>query len=120
MTDVMGPLHHHHDGEGGHGEHGHSHAHAGDMGALVLRTPPELAGAEIEISPLDHPEQRRHVAVHPRRLPGGATIYAAMYYSLRAGTYQLWAADGTPALTVTVQGGIVGECVWPDGVPATF
>jgi hypothetical protein len=115
-------------------DHDHSHApdpHAagegptvldigGDIGALILRTPSELSGAEIEISPLANPGLRRHVAVHPRQLPGGATIFAAMYYSLQAGSYQLWGADGTAALTVEVEGGKIAECTWPEGVEATF
>jgi hypothetical protein len=143
MTAVIGSPHRHHDGEesGDHshgepGHHSHSHPHShdphaagngptvldigGNIGALILRTPAALAGAEIEISPLGDPGNRRHVAVHPRQLPGGRTLYAAMYYSLEAGSYQLWAADGTAAITVDVQGGVIAECDWPDGVEATF
>jgi hypothetical protein len=142
MTDVMGPLHRHADGAEGHGpvghdhdhDHGHSHAHdphaagegptvldiGGDIGALILHTAAELEGAEIEISPVGQPDKRRHVAVHARQLPGGRTIYAAMYYSLMTGSYDLWAADGSPALTVEITGGEIAECEWPDSVAATF
>jgi hypothetical protein len=118
----------------GHSHEGHSHSHdphaagdgptvldiGGDIGALILHTSADLEGAEIEISPVGSPDQRRHVAVHARQLPGGRTIYAAMYYSLMAGSYELWAADGTPALTVDITGGAIAECTWPDGVEATF
>ena len=88
-----------------------------DVGALVLYTSLELVGAEIEISPDGDPDRRRHVAVHPRQYPGG-TAYAAVYYGLEAGSYQLWAADGSVALTVTIEGNTITEAVWPEGVLA--
>jgi len=84
----------------------------GDVGALVLRTPSALVGAEIEISPVGNPSARRHVAVHIRRYPRG-TAYAAVYPSLEAGSYELWAADGTVVLTVSIQGGTITEATWP-------
>jgi hypothetical protein len=129
-----GHPHEHADDHGHSHDQGHSHSHdphaagagptvldiGGDIGALILRTTAELAGAEIEISPLGEPGNRRHVAVHPRQLPGGSTIYAAMYYSLEAGTYQLWAADGTVAMAVEIEGGKIAEYEWPDGVEPTF
>ena len=112
------------------GEHTHSHSHhheAGqgptvldigdDVGALVLYTSVELVGAEIEISPDGEPDRRRHVAVHPRQYPGG-TAYAAVYYGLEAGSYQLWAADGSVALTVSVEGNTITEAMWPEGALA--
>ena len=119
---------HSHDHGHVHGEHlsGHNHV-AGqgptvldigdDFGALVLYTSADLVGAEIEISPDGEPDRRRHVAVHPRHYPGG-TAYAAVYYGLAAGTYDLWAADGSRALTVSVVGNTITESVWPPGVLA--
>ena len=109
-------------------EHSHDHHHqAGqgptvldigdDVGALVLYTSVELVGAEIEISPDADPDRRRHVAVHPRQYPGG-TAYAAVYYGLEAGSYQLWAADGSVALTVSIEGNSITEAMWPEGVLA--
>jgi hypothetical protein len=113
-------------------EHGHTHSHdhnhvAGqgptvldigdDLGALVLYTAAELVGAEIEISPDGDPDRRRHVAVHPRQIPDG-TAYAAVYYGLAAGTYDLWAADGSRALTVSIEGNTITESMWPEGVLA--
>jgi len=112
----------------------HSHSHEGahrhsagqgptvldigdDVGALVLYTSAELVGAEIEISPDDDHGRRRHVAVHPRRFPGG-TAYAAVYYGLEEGSYDLWAADGSIALTVLIEGNSITESVWPEGVLA--
>jgi hypothetical protein len=120
-------------------DHGHSHGHAhddhlpghnhvagqgptvldigDDFGALVLYTSADLVGAEIEISPDGHPGRRRHVAVHTREFPGG-TAYAAVYYGLEAGTYDLWGADGSRALTVSIEGNEITEAVWPQGVLA--
>jgi hypothetical protein len=121
---------HSHGGEHEHHDHSHSHDHnhvAGqgptvldigdDVGALVLYTTAEMVGAEIEISPDGEPDRRRHVAVHPRQFPGG-TAYAAVYYGLAAGTYDLWGADGSRALTVSIEGNEITEAVWPDGVLA--
>ena len=122
--------HSEHDHDHGHHHAGHEHGHrheAGngptvldigdDVGALVLYTSADLVGAEIEISPVAAPQRRRHVAVHTRQYPGG-TAYAAVYYGLAAGTYDLWAADGSVALTVRVEGNTITESVWPEGVLA--
>jgi hypothetical protein len=131
--------HSHSDHDHGHSHDGHAHSdHVGhlsghnhvagqgptvldigdDFGALVLYTSAELVGAEIEISPDGEPDRRRHVAVHPREIPGGTTTYAAVYYGLEAGTYDLWAADGSRALTVSIEGNTITESVWPQGVLA--
>ena len=83
----------------------------GDVGALVLVCDEAMAGAEIHISPYGEPDTGRHVAVHPRTF-GGGTIHAAVYGDLVAGRYQLWALDGTPATTVTIEGGAVTEARW--------
>jgi len=88
-----------------------------DFGALVLYTSADVVGAEIEISPDGEPDRRRHVAVHPRHFPGG-TAYAAVYYGLAAGTYDLWGADGSRALTVSIGGNTITESAWPEGVLA--
>ncbi|HZV26184.1 MAG TPA: hypothetical protein VFG00_07825 [Acidothermaceae bacterium] len=117
--------------------HSHDHDHAGhlsghnhvagqgptvldigdDFGALVLYTSADLVGAEIEISPDGEPDRRRHVAVHPRQFPGG-TAYAAVYYGLVAGTYDLWGADGSRTLTVSIEGNTITESAWPEDVLA--
>jgi hypothetical protein len=130
--DHSGHVHPHddhaHDHEGHEGlASGHNHVAGqgptvldigGDFGALVLYTSAELVGAEIEISPDGEPDRRRHVAVHTREIPGGNTTYAAVYYGLEAGTYNLWAADGSCALTVSIEGNTITESVWPQGVLA--
>jgi len=83
------------------------------VGALVLFTPADLDGAEIEISRVDDPGTRRtHSQVRPRRLPG-QTRYAAVYQDLTAGPYTIWRDQDTPAAAVTVAGGQVTSCHWP-------
>jgi hypothetical protein len=84
------------------------------VGALVLYTPADLDGAEIEISPEPgYPGARRtHSRVRPRHLPGG-TRYAAVYPGLPAGRYTIWRDQDHPAATVTVTGGQVSNCRWP-------
>ena len=84
----------------------------GDVGALVLETPPGLAGAEIEISPADG-GARTHSAVRPRHTPAG-TRHAAVYPALPAGDYIIWQLDGSPAGQVTVRGGQASRFSWPD------
>ena len=83
-----------------------------DVGALVLRTSAELAGLEIEISPVEEPDVRQHVAVHARDL-GAGVVHAAVFPGLRWGSYQLWSPDGAPAMTVSISGGRVTEASWP-------
>ena len=81
------------------------------VGALILYTPADLDGAEIEIS-LDPATRRTHSRVRPRRAPAG-TRYAAVYPGLPAGCYTIWRDERRPAGTVTVTGGQVASCRWP-------
>jgi hypothetical protein len=86
-----------------------------DVGALVLLTPPELEWAELEISPQGRDDERRHVAVLARQLPGSTrsrTVYAAVYPALPAGRYRLWDTDGRPHQSVDVPAGEVVETRW--------
>lgn len=73
-------------------------------GALVLRTGPDWADREVELSRIGDPRWRTHVAVRERELPGGA-VYAALFGSLAAGDYRV---TGT-SQTVTVVEGVVSE-----------
>jgi hypothetical protein len=83
------------------------------IGALVLHTPPELDGREIEISPQGDPAARRtHSQVRPRKT-GGQTQYAAVYPQLPAGNYTVWKDDLTPAATATINDGQVTTTWWP-------
>ncbi len=83
-----------------------------DIGALVLLAPASAVGLEIEISPLEEPAHRAHVAVHPRDL-GGQEIHAAVFPELPWGRYQLWSPEGDPVLEVSIVGGRVTEACWP-------
>jgi hypothetical protein len=87
----------------------------GDMGALVVITPPELAGHEIEISAASPDAVRVHVAVRERLIREKPPRYAAVFPSLQAGSYTLWRSKGgdEPAGTVVITGGEVTETDWP-------
>jgi hypothetical protein len=84
-------------------------------GTLVLHTPPELNGTEINISLTGSTGQhghRTHSMVRPRHVASG-TRYAAVYPGLPPGEYTIWEQDGTPAVTVTVAEGAVTIADWP-------
>ena len=84
-----------------------------DVGALVLLTPAELDGREIEISLEGYAAGRRtHSRVRPRHMPAG-TRYAAVYPDLPAGSYTIWADEESRAGTVVVAGGRVTNWSWP-------
>jgi hypothetical protein len=86
-----------------------------DVGALILYTPAELDGAEIEISRDDAPGARRTHSQVRQRPMATATAYAAVYPSLAAGQYTIWRDEHSPVATatVTVTGGQVTSCRWP-------
>jgi hypothetical protein len=84
-----------------------------DVGALVLFTPAELDGREIEISPDDGVGRRTHSQVRPRHMAAG-TRYAAVYPDLRAAAYTIWADEQRPAGRVVIAGGRVTNWSWPD------
>lgn len=87
------------------------------VGALVLRTPQQLDGREIEVSPLgDAAVRRTHSMVRPRTT-GRGTQYAAVYPQLPAGTYTVWDDAVTSVVTVTIHGGQVTTARWPDYSP---
>jgi len=83
------------------------------VGALVLHTPESLKGREIEISQHDIPAAgRTHSRVRERRV-GHCVQYAAVYPGLAAGRYTIWRDATTSAGIVTVSGGEVTSCHWP-------
>jgi hypothetical protein len=88
----------------------------GDIGALVLRMPADLAGSEVEARPAEHAEgwsHLPHVAVLARA-SGGRPSHSAVFGELPEGGYQLYLRpDGAVALTVQVRGGEVTEADWP-------
>ena len=81
----------------------------GDIGGLVIYTPDDLVGQEIEIHVEGEVRPNSHTAVRERRL-GRRTLYAGVFGSLPSGRYTL--PDGEP---VTVAGGRITEVHW---VPA--
>lgn len=82
-------------------------------GALVLRTPADMNGAEIDISRASG--ARTHSMVRPRHVAGG-TQYAAVYPGLAPGEYTIWSTEGTPAMVVTIADGTATTARWPGGV----
>jgi hypothetical protein len=84
------------------------------VGALVLITPAELDGSEIDISGAGGDGYRTHSIVR-RRDVGGGTQYAAVYPSLPPGTYTVWRAPGDPLTTAIITGGTVTVTDWTSG-----
>lgn len=82
------------------------------VGALVLNTPAELNGREIEISPEEPGARRTHSMVRPRHMAAG-TRYAAVYPDLAAGPYTIWADEQRPAGRVVIAGSRVTNWSWP-------
>jgi hypothetical protein len=77
------------------------------VGALIVDTPPELCGDEIEISASGgfwSGGRRTHSLVRERRTAAG-TSYAAVYPGLPAAEYTVWLDEHTAAGTVTVHSG---------------
>jgi hypothetical protein len=83
----------------------------GNMGALIIVTPPTLAGREIEISPAGKGGPRSHVAVRERRGPDRSR-FAAVFPALAEGDYTVWDPDGSAAASVTITGGTVAQLEW--------
>src|ERR1700679_3996647 len=73
------------------------------IGALILETPPDLNGHEIEISPSGG-GARTHSMVRERQT-ATRTSYAAVYPVVPEGDYTVWREDGVPAGQVAVHGG---------------
>ena len=82
------------------------------VGALVLNTPAELNGREIEISPEEPGARRTHSMVRPRHMAAG-TRYAAVYPDLAAGPYTIWADEQRPAGRVVIADSRVTNWSWP-------
>ena len=92
----------------------------GDIGALVVETPPEMVGVEIEIRPAGANRDAAghthypHVAVVERPAPGGP-VPSLVFGELSAGVYHLHDKGGDEVLArATVRGNAVTEMVWPE------
>ena len=82
------------------------------VGALIVHTPAELDGREIEISRDEQDARRTHSQVRPRHMTTG-TRYAAVYPDLAAGPYTIWADGRRPAGRVVITGGRITNWSWP-------
>jgi hypothetical protein len=85
-----------------------------DTGALILYTPADLDGAEIEISRHGDPPGRRTHSQVRQRPAANATKYAAVYSHLAAGQYTIWRDEDRQAGTVTIAGGQITSSRWPE------
>ena len=103
-----------------HTPHRHEHALApsrqgtvvldigGDVGALVVHAPGELAGVEIELARRGEQQAFVHTEVRERRLPEG-TVYAGVFPAVMIGEYTLLGLDGRADRDVTISSGRVAE-----------
>jgi len=85
----------------------------GDTGALILHTPADMLGREIDVTPASAPGAHgTHSLVRERRV-SGTTTYAAVYPALAAGDYIIWHRLASPVGTVTITGGHDTHHHWP-------
>ena len=82
-----------------------------DVGALVLYTPPEFRGREIEVSRVGDDAERVHTEVL-ERVVNGSILLAAVYPELRAGAYRIWVDQPGLRDRFTITGGTVTEADW--------
>ena len=83
-----------------------------DTGALVIHADPECHDLQIEICPAGAEDgKREHQHVLERPMPG-RTIYAAVFYGLRAGRYTLLTHDAVRERDVLVEGANVTTLDW--------
>ncbi len=82
------------------------------VGALILHTPAELNGQEIEISPAGIMCARRTHAQVRERPVDASSGYAAIYSGLSAGRYTIWRDHATALGTVLVAEGKVTRYDW--------
>jgi hypothetical protein len=77
-------------------------------GALVIYPSERYRGTEIEISPVDGDGRRVHTGVHERSTQSGSRL-TAIFGSLEAGEYIVWADDTTARTRVMVAEAAVTE-----------
>jgi len=82
-----------------------------NVGAAVVYTTAALDGKEIEIKPDDGDWDGSHTAVRRRPAgPGSGLQFAALFFGLRAGSYDLRLGDDSRRIEVS--GGSVTELNW--------
>jgi len=77
-------------------------------GALVIYPDDRYRGLEIEISPIHERGRRVHTGVHERSTQAGPML-TAIFGSLPASDYLVWADSETAGPTVSVPEGAVAE-----------
>jgi hypothetical protein len=77
-------------------------------GALVIYPSERYRGTEIEISRVDGEGRRVHTGVHERSTQAGSKL-TAIFGSLEAGDYVVWADETTAGTTVEISEGAVTE-----------
>ncbi len=87
------------------------------IGALVIYTPGNLHGHEIEVSPVEDASVRTHAAVRARYVRDGV-LFSVVIDDLAEGRYVVWRDPVTPLAEVDVRSGAVTEYEWP--VPAVL
>ena len=68
-------------------------------------------GLEVEIERVESPGSRTHVYVL-RRLAGSEVTFAALFPSLPAGRYRLFAPDASPVAEAVVRAGRAVTVTW--------
>ena len=79
------------------------------FGALVIYPAERYRDREIEISPVDGDGHRVHTGVHERATFSGTSRLTAVFGSLAAGEYVIWADEDTEGPTVSIPAGAVAE-----------
>jgi hypothetical protein len=89
------------------------------VGAVVVLTPPGLAGREIELGPAGDPARRRVHAVVHERWTGVTQVFAAVFVDVPEGAVDLWVDGALAAGRLAVGSGEVATIDWRRGeVPA--
>lgn len=79
------------------------------FGALVIYPHERYRNREIEISRADGHGHRVHTGVHERAAFSGASQLTAVFGSLPAGEYVIWADEDSEGPTVSIREGAVAE-----------
>jgi hypothetical protein len=79
------------------------------FGALIIYPAERYRDREIEISRVDGHGHRVHTGVHERAAYSGASQLTAVFGSLPAGEYVVWADEDTEGPAVSIPEGAVAE-----------
>jgi hypothetical protein len=82
-----------------------------EVGALIVHTPGNMIGIEVEISPTGRDGERSHKDVLEREIKG-RPVFAAVFEEVREGGYTLWVDDQARERDVLIRGGSIAELDW--------